>query len=182
MSVLSCPVCDVGVLWQTVGWIKMKLGTQVGLDHGHIVLDGHPASLPKKGNSPLQFSAHVHCGQTAGCINIPLGTKVGLGPGYIVLDGDPAPPLQGAAPSFRPMSVVARRLDGSRCHLVAQATSCYRGSSFPQKGHSPPIFGPCLLWPSGRPSQLLLTTCYYRLNRRLRVIYIDTCGWRDRRA
>jgi len=23
----------------------------------------------------------------------------------------------------------------------------------------PPIFGPCLLWPNGRPSQLLLSTC-----------------------
>jgi len=22
-----------------------------------------------------------------------------------------------------------------------------------------PLFGPCLLWPNGRPSQLLLTTC-----------------------
>ena len=26
-------------------------------------------------------------------------------------------------------------------------------------GHSPPFFGPCLLWPKGRPSQLLLSTC-----------------------
>ena len=45
-----------------------------------------------------------------------LGTVVGLGPGHIVLDGDPAPPPQrGTAPNFRPMSVVAKRLDGSRC-------------------------------------------------------------------
>ena len=29
----------------------------------------------------------------------------------------------------------------------------------PQKGGTPPIFGPCLLWPNGRPSQLLLSTC-----------------------
>jgi len=28
---------------QTVGWIKMKLGMEVGLDPGHIVLDGDPA-------------------------------------------------------------------------------------------------------------------------------------------
>jgi len=28
---------------QTVGWIKMKLGVQVGLGPGHIVLDGDPA-------------------------------------------------------------------------------------------------------------------------------------------
>jgi len=30
----------------------------------------------------------------------------------------------------------------------------------PPKGAQPPIFGPCLLWPKGRPSQLLLSTCY----------------------
>ena len=29
---------------ETVGWIKMKLGTEVGLSPGHIVLDG--AQLP----------------------------------------------------------------------------------------------------------------------------------------
>jgi len=28
---------------QTVGWIKMLLGTEVGLRPGHIVLDGDPA-------------------------------------------------------------------------------------------------------------------------------------------
>jgi len=27
---------------KTVGWIKMKLGMQVGLSPGHIVLDGDP--------------------------------------------------------------------------------------------------------------------------------------------
>ena len=31
---------------QTVGWIKMKLYTEVGLSPGHIVLDGDPAPLP----------------------------------------------------------------------------------------------------------------------------------------
>jgi len=46
----------------------------------------------KKGQSPLQFSAHVYCGQTDGWIKMVLGMEVGLGPGHIVLDGDPAPP------------------------------------------------------------------------------------------
>ena len=32
---------------QTVGRIKMKLGMQVGLGPGHIVLDGNPPPLPK---------------------------------------------------------------------------------------------------------------------------------------
>jgi len=41
----------------------MKLGKQVGLVPGHIVLDGDPAR-PKRGTAPPPFSAHVHCGQT----------------------------------------------------------------------------------------------------------------------
>jgi len=107
----------------------MKLGMQVGLGHVHIVLDGDPAPLPKKGQSP-QFSAHVHCGQTAGWIKMALGMEVGHRLGHIVLDGDPAPPPKGAwtqvplpkgaqPPNFRPMSVVAKWLDGLRCHLVS---------------------------------------------------------------
>jgi len=49
---------------QTVGWIKMKLGVEVGLGPGHIVLDGNPAPHPQRG-SP-QFSVHICCDQTAG--------------------------------------------------------------------------------------------------------------------
>ena len=37
---------------QTVGRIKMKLGMQIGLGHGHIVLSGDPAPPPLKGHSP----------------------------------------------------------------------------------------------------------------------------------
>ena len=60
-----------------------------------LVLDGDPASFPKKGTEPPpQFSAHFYCGQTAGCIKMPLGMEVGLSPDDIVLDGDPAPPPQ----------------------------------------------------------------------------------------
>jgi len=28
----------------------------------------------------------------------------------------------------------------------------------PKRGTAPPIVGPCLLWPNGRPSQLLLSS------------------------
>jgi len=67
---------------------------------------------PKKGAKPPMFG-HFDCGQTAGCVEMPLSTEVGLGLRDIVLDGDPAPtPLKGHAPNFRPMSVVAKRLDG----------------------------------------------------------------------
>jgi len=42
---------------------------------------------------------------------MPLGVEVGLGPGDIVLDGDPPHPTERgtANPTFRPMSVVAKR-------------------------------------------------------------------------
>ena len=61
----------------------------------------------------------VYCGQMVGWIKMKLGMQVGLGPGHIVLDGDLAPLCQrGTAPNFRPMSVVAKMLDGLRCHLV----------------------------------------------------------------
>jgi len=48
---------------QTAGWIKMPLGTKVGLGPSHIVLDGDPVPPNKKGHSP-QFSAHVYYGET----------------------------------------------------------------------------------------------------------------------
>ena len=45
-----------------------------------------------------------------------LGVEVGLGPGHIVLDGYQAPVSQegGRAPNFRPISILAKRLDASR--------------------------------------------------------------------
>jgi len=49
-------------LWtqETAEWIKMPLGTEVGLGSGDIVLDGGPA--PPKGARP-QFLTNVYCGQ-----------------------------------------------------------------------------------------------------------------------
>jgi len=79
----------------------MKLGTEVGLRPGHIVLDGIYLPSPCKGAQPRpQFFANVCCGQTAGWIKMPLGTEVGLDPGDIVLDGDPAPPEGHSYPQF----------------------------------------------------------------------------------
>jgi len=49
LSVLSVTFLHCG---QTVGRIKMKLGMQVGLGPGHIVLDGDPAPSPKRNGAP----------------------------------------------------------------------------------------------------------------------------------
>jgi len=60
-------------------------------------------------------------------------------------------------------------LDGDR------ASPTKRGTAAP-----PPLFSPCLLWPNGRPSQLVLSTCYiylklgnsYRTNRTVIIQYL----------
>jgi len=171
-----------------VGWIKITLGTRVGLGPGHIVLDRDTASLPhrstapnfrrisvaandcmdqgatwyirgrprpkglcvrwdsaprqKRGEAPSKKNRPTFIGQTAGWIKMALGMQVSLSPGDFELDGDPAPAFLpqkggglspwdfvldgdppspqkgGGAPNFRPISIVAKRLDASRCHLV----------------------------------------------------------------
>jgi len=71
---------------QTAAWIKMPLGTEVGLGTCNFVFDGDPAIPIKRGTSTTtQFLAHVYCGQTAAWIKMPLGTKVNVGPGDVVL-------------------------------------------------------------------------------------------------
>jgi len=98
----------------------MKLGLQVGLGSGHIVLDGNPAPLPPKAHSPPVFGPCLLWPN--GWMKTPLGTEVDLSPGHIVLDGDPAPLARErgtAAPSFprsfRPMSIVAKVAHLSYC-------------------------------------------------------------------
>jgi len=75
---------------------------------------------------------------------MPLGKEVGLSPGDFVLDRDPAPfPKRrrnpGAEPpNFRPMSIVAKRLNGSRWHIAWR----YRPWFIPhcaRWGHSSPL-------------------------------------------
>ena len=53
---------------------------------------------------------------------------VGLGPGDIVLDGNPALPTEmgAAAPSFRPMSIVAKRSPiSATAELLLSVTPCW---------------------------------------------------------
>ena len=98
--------------------------TEVGLGPGDIVLDGEPVRPPpqkKTTRQPRNFRP-MHCGQTAKWIKMPLRTEIGLGPVDIVLDGDPAlPKREHSTSTFRPTCIVAKRLNGSRCHLVRTA-------------------------------------------------------------
>jgi len=45
---------------QTAAWIKIPLGTEVGLGLGHIVLDGDSATPPKRGLN-LQLCVYFLC-------------------------------------------------------------------------------------------------------------------------
>jgi len=98
---LSCPVLSVCLsvtfvhCGQTVGRIKMKLGMQVGLGPGHIVLDGDPALRPPKGHSPHPiFGPYLL--RPNGCMDQHTtwygAMELGLSPGDFVWDGNPAPP------------------------------------------------------------------------------------------
>jgi len=69
----------------------MPLGTEVGLGQRDIVFDVDPATPRKRDTHPIQFLAHVYCGQMAGWMKMQLATEVDLKPGHIVLDGVPAP-------------------------------------------------------------------------------------------
>jgi len=153
LSVLSVTLVYCG---QMVGWIQMKLGMQVGLGPGHIVVDWDPAELPspKRGRSP-QFSAHIWCGQMAGWIKMPLGREVGLSPSDIVLDGDPARlPERGRSPQFSARVYCGETAGWIRMPLgrqvgLSQSDIVLVGDPAPppQNGSRAPNFRPCLLWP-----------------------------------
>ena len=137
--------------------MKMKLGVQVSLGPGHIVLDGDPPQPPPKEHTP-QFLAHICCGQMTAWIKMSLGMELGLGPGDFVLDGDPASPSPkggGAFPQFSahfycdqtagcikmPLGVEAGLSPGD---FVLDGDP----APFPKRRRNQ-IFGQCLLWPNG---------------------------------
>jgi len=120
MSCLSQTVCDIRVLWPN-GWMDQYETWHGGRPPPRPQCGRWGTSSPEKRTQP-QFSAHVRCSQTASCIKMPYGTEVGLCPGDIVLDGGSAPPPQREGTQQPPpifgQYVVAKGLNGSRCHLV----------------------------------------------------------------
>ena len=138
LSVLSvCLSVTLVYCGQSVGWIKMKLRTQVGLGPGHTVLEGDPAPLPRMGTI-LQFSAHISCDHMAGWIKMPLGREVGLDPSDIVLNGDPASPPSISAHVYCGQTAgwikmaLAIKVGLGPGHIMLDGESVP-----PKKGHSP---------------------------------------------
>ena len=105
---------------QTTGWMKTPLGTEVDRGPGHIVLDG-VRGLRERGTAAPSFRGPCllwpngwmdqneswHAGRPRPCP-------------HCVRWGPTSPSRKGAqsSPSFGPISVVAKWLDGLRCHLV----------------------------------------------------------------
>jgi len=96
-----------------------------------------------------------------GWTKMPLGMDVGLGTGDFVFGGDPAPPprKEDTAPIqfLAPLSHVCCGQTagwikiplGTEVNLGLGDVVLDGGRSSPSKGHSPPVFGPCLLWRNG---------------------------------
>jgi len=145
---------------QTAGWTKMPLGMEIDLVPGDFLFDGDPAPPQKKRHSPTQFLAHVYCDQTAGWIKIRQSC---------VRWGRSSPLKSTQPPSFQFMFIVAKWLDGWRRHATWYGSrprpwpQCVRrGPSSPlAKGaQQPPLFSAHVYCGHGRPSHLLLSSCY----------------------
>jgi len=133
-----CPVClslcNVGIFWQTVRWIKMKLGIEVGSPRPHCVQWG-------------PSSTHVYCGQTAGCIRIPLGTVVDLAQATLYQIGAQLP-YKGHTPQFS-ANVCCGQTAGSIKMQLGTEIGLGPGDTVldgvpapPKRGTTPPIFSP----------------------------------------
>jgi len=117
LSVLSVTLVYCG---QTVGQIKMKLGMQVGLGPGHIVLGEDLAHPPRKGYSPPIFGPYLL--QPNGCMDQD-ATWFGARPRprRLCVRWGPRCPSQkrGRSPQiFGPCFFVAKQLDGSKWYLA----------------------------------------------------------------
>ena len=126
----SLSVCEVGVLWPN-GYMDQDETWRGGRPRPHCVR-WRPSPPPKKKeDTALQFSAL--CLLHVCLVIVPRPHCVRWAPSSPKRHSRPSP-------NFRPMSVVAKRLHGSRCHLVwtqvlSRVKWCQMGTQLPtQKG------------------------------------------------
>jgi len=106
---------------QIAGRIKMALGMEVGLRPGHSVLDGDPAPSPKKGRAPSQIFGPFLLWPNGWMHQDATWYGGRPQPRRLCVRWDQPPTPKGAdPPNFWPTSIVAKRLHGSRCHLVSR--------------------------------------------------------------
>jgi len=110
----------------------------------------------------------VYCDQTVGWIKMKLGAgSARPWPQCVGWRPSSRSPKGVQPPNFRPIYVVAKCMAGwikmplGREVGLDASNIVLDGDPAPpkKKGTQPPIFGPYVLWPNGRPCQLLLSTC-----------------------
>jgi len=116
---LSClSVCDVGALW-TNGWMDQDETCHAGRPRPRTHCVRWEPSFPSpKGTQPPIFGPYVLWPN--GWMHQDATWYGGRPqPRGLCVTWDPVPlPKEGESPNFRPMSIVAKRLHGSRFHLV----------------------------------------------------------------
>ena len=167
---LSCLSVTLVYCGQTVGRIKMKLGMQVGLDPGHIVLHGDPAPpLPKGGRNPPIFGPYLlwpNRWMDRGCTwhggrPQPRRLCVRWGPHFpspVACPSSSAHIYCGEAPPQFSAQFYCDQTAGCIKMPLGMEVGFSPGDFVldgnpdpdPKKGaEPPPIFGPYLLWPNG---------------------------------
>ena len=148
---------------RTAGWIKMALGTEVGLGPVHIVLDGDTAPLPKTGGRAPQIfglsllwpNGWMHQDATwYGGRPQTRGLWVGSGPSRPpkrkAEAGTESPQFSAHGYCGRTAGWIKMELDMEvgldPVHIVLDGDT----APLPKSGdRAPQIFGPSLLWPNG---------------------------------
>jgi len=152
--------------YQTAGWIKMALGMEVGLSPGHIVVDGEPAPLPQQGGRPRIFGPFLL--SPNGWMQQDATWYGGRSqPRRLCGRWEPSfPSPKGAQPPIFVQCPVwpnnwmdedatwYRSRPGPSPHCIRQ------GHSSARKGHSSPHLFGHVYCGHGRPSQLLLSSCW----------------------
>jgi len=105
---------------QTAGCIKVPLGMEVGLSPWDFVLDRDPAPYRKRGEPPIFGRCLL---RPNGCMDQDVTWYGGRSrPRRHCVRWGPSSPSRkrgrSPVPNFRPVSLVAKRLDGSRSHLA----------------------------------------------------------------
>ena len=103
---------------QMAAWIKMSLGMEVGLGPGDFVLDGDPAPPPQKGGRAPQIFVPRLLWPNGWMDEAGTWHRGRPQPRRLCVRWGPRSHKGAQTPNFQPISVAAKWLHGSRCHMV----------------------------------------------------------------
>jgi len=136
----------------------VKLGMQVGRGPNDSVLNGDPGPAPQVGTVPQFWSMSIVSKWLDGSRRhlVKASTQASVS----WMETQSPPQFFGHVPCVQTAGWIKMPL-GMKVGLGSGSIVLHGDPDPLAKGAQPPIFGPCLLWPNGGPSQLLLSTCTY---------------------